>query len=61
MRLDEVKFGRKYRDRRLGEVLLCGPHPYDGACLIVERLDDPDVVLSFDATEACCLIEEIPG
>lgn len=59
MKLDDVKLGKKYMDRKLGTVLICGSHPHDGACLIVELCNDPDVVLDLDTTEAYCLLYEV--
>lgn len=60
MNLNDVKFGHKYMDRKLGAVLICGAHPYDGACLIAEVCNDPDELLRFEATEACYLAYELP-
>lgn len=59
MELNDVVFGKLYKDRKLGTVLVCGAHPHDGACLIVELCNDPDVICTFDITEADCLMHEM--
>jgi hypothetical protein len=55
MKLADVKFHAEYQHREWGRVLVLGCHTFDGACLIIERMettdpDDDDLVL--DTCEA---------
>lgn len=61
MELRTLDRGRSYSHKTLGEVVLLGSHPHDGACLIIERYDPEEDEWSLHRCEASDFVEYIPN
>jgi hypothetical protein len=60
MTLVQMKLGDEYRHKDGRRVLLVCPHPWDGACLVVEDVDREDGDIShFSTCESSDLIERL--
>lgn len=59
MNLKDVKLGEHYIDSKFGEVQVIGHHHADGACLIVEFIEDGDLSGKYEISEASRLSPKV--